>query len=1284
MPSSPATSTVSSIEEHVIALHDFSSNNATCLSFQQGQIIKVYTRDDSGWWDGEIDGNRGWFPSNYVDESGISIGGGAGGSPVGGGTPDMRSSSQLPSIQTEEDYSENERKDVGYSNDREREKYLSYVTAPNGIEAAAAASSSTSTSKSYSKEKRRPPSPPLRNRNYSNSYQNQTPDSPSSVNSSNHQGSSYSSSGVVDPIVHAIALLHNAARAHRVAHFQPSTSCVISSVRSVLSATDCLTRESPVLQAHPILGKERKQILSELSRLVNQSRKASAHMDREVEWEREREMDSMLSMADQVLKNVRRFLEVAIECGVDVPNRRSSVYDDLIADDRRRPSASGSVGSSTAHHLDRNEEDKTPTPDSPKSAYTYVTAHTNALNSPRSARFNLGKSRSHRSSQSDEEDGDVDNGSGSENRKSGPFLLPRSAASNRPSSKLKPQDGNGTSNSGSRIRSGSTSEDPMESAGESLDSTSRSGSGSGSSDSVNEPVTPGPSLRSPLEVILRVREAESNLLSLVAAFIGHAHTHTRDSPGSSFAHLIKTTTETVEGARELLTVIEAVRNNPQLQASHPNDMQDLWIKREGLYEATTALVTAVRLITSPNPPNSVTSTPSISSAYGEDDDKTRLLETATSIYRTGQECAKWADFYLKRADPGLLILLEGRDLLSSSGEENRRTHESSSIQADGNDLEREEEGSTPGGKRNNHTLSFLGRKATSLSCLKERYENPDYVNSFGKVDESDGEDGSRGRSSGEVDGDGDVSRDGRSSTDSTRRIESTPTPNGIGPHDPARDSFTSSRPSLSERRGVSTPTPLMGRARASTTAGATRPQVPGRRLPPAPESYSNGEFSESESISRDHSVSTAVSTRSTSTIDTSARPSMEHPDSDPFPASSSIELPHTAPLPRNLQREVTDQLSRRGVSEQTRHYQQESSSPTPSSISSFPSGGRFRSGTMDDRSLPSLPPMEAKFMAPEFDPTDVSYNSEGQVTGATLEALVEKIAPHDTTPDNTFSRTFFLCFRLFTTPLALFEILVARYNLQPPTDIDLTEEELDCWNEKKATPIRVRTLNVFKTWLETHWHPPTDHVVLDGLIEFLRNSLPTTGPLARQGQRLADLAQKRIISGPLKSNALGGNSLIRPGGGLQRAVSTDRLKTVVQSSGVIGIDGLSLNKGNAQTPAPTISKAMLLSLRASPATSINVTDFDPLELARQLTLMESKVYCAISPEELLGQEFSKKAGVSNAVHVKSMSSLSTHITGWISACILGEGDARKRTQLVKFFVKLGDVSVPIPLCLERA
>lgn len=54
------------------------------LDFKAGEIIRVHTRDASGWWDGEIgtvnvsqevvvgrDGpRRGWFPSNYVREMG--------------------------------------------------------------------------------------------------------------------------------------------------------------------------------------------------------------------------------------------------------------------------------------------------------------------------------------------------------------------------------------------------------------------------------------------------------------------------------------------------------------------------------------------------------------------------------------------------------------------------------------------------------------------------------------------------------------------------------------------------------------------------------------------------------------------------------------------------------------------------------------------------------------------------------------------------------------------------------------------------------------------------------------------------------------------------------------------------------------------------------------------------------------------------------------------------------------------------------------------------------------
>jgi len=61
--------TSSTLFEYVQALHDYSavaSGSNVCLSFHAGQIIKVLSRDTSGWWDGELEDRRGWFPSNYV------------------------------------------------------------------------------------------------------------------------------------------------------------------------------------------------------------------------------------------------------------------------------------------------------------------------------------------------------------------------------------------------------------------------------------------------------------------------------------------------------------------------------------------------------------------------------------------------------------------------------------------------------------------------------------------------------------------------------------------------------------------------------------------------------------------------------------------------------------------------------------------------------------------------------------------------------------------------------------------------------------------------------------------------------------------------------------------------------------------------------------------------------------------------------------------------------------------------------------------------------------------
>lgn len=50
----------------VQALHSYEPSVDGCLQFRRGDLLLVYNRDKSGWWDGVCHGKRGWFPSEYV------------------------------------------------------------------------------------------------------------------------------------------------------------------------------------------------------------------------------------------------------------------------------------------------------------------------------------------------------------------------------------------------------------------------------------------------------------------------------------------------------------------------------------------------------------------------------------------------------------------------------------------------------------------------------------------------------------------------------------------------------------------------------------------------------------------------------------------------------------------------------------------------------------------------------------------------------------------------------------------------------------------------------------------------------------------------------------------------------------------------------------------------------------------------------------------------------------------------------------------------------------------
>ncbi|KZT34584.1 ras GEF [Sistotremastrum suecicum HHB10207 ss-3] len=285
------------------------------------------------------------------------------------------------------------------------------------------------------------------------------------------------------------------------------------------------------------------------------------------------------------------------------------------------------------------------------------------------------------------------------------------------------------------------------------------------------------------------------------------------------------------------------------------------------------------------------------------------------------------------------------------------------------------------------------------------------------------------------------------------------------------------------------------------------------------------------------------------------------------------------------------------------------------------------------------------FVRAERDPRDIAYNSEGLVVGASLRVLIEKMTPHDAFVDASFSNVFFLTFRFFASPEVIIDELIARFDIWPPAS--LSEEELPLWSKTIAFPVRLRVSNFVKIWLEIYWRADTDVVVLPKMQEFVQNTMAALfpGPSAR----ILDLIRARMKASQSESSP---SSDI-----VNRTVSADRLKDMGAPVSPVSPSDI---------PRPNITKGLFNSLRTKDYTSVVPTDFDSLELARQLTIMESALYRAVTPDEVL--EVGRPGAPSR--NVKAVTTLSTGITGWVTECILSEFDLKKRVTLLKFFVKL--------------
>ncbi|ORX58876.1 ras GEF [Hesseltinella vesiculosa] len=260
----------------------------------------------------------------------------------------------------------------------------------------------------------------------------------------------------------------------------------------------------------------------------------------------------------------------------------------------------------------------------------------------------------------------------------------------------------------------------------------------------------------------------------------------------------------------------------------------------------------------------------------------------------------------------------------------------------------------------------------------------------------------------------------------------------------------------------------------------------------------------------------------------------------------------------------------------------------------------------------------------DYKASEIVFNMEGSVKGGTLEALVVRLTLHDYL-DMNFINTFLLTYRSFSTSMQLLKLLEQRYLIEQPAN--LTPEQVETWTNKKLKLIRLRVFNVLKTWLEMAYNNEDDTDVLDELERFTTTTIRST--LRFSAEQLERLIAKR------------------------RASSKDTLKKMVLTLPM-------------SPPIPILPRNRK---------KFRLLDLDPLEVARQMTIMDFKLYSAIRPVECLNKAWSREddePGSSVAINIRASIEYCNQVTSWVSDAILSQHEVKKRVTLIKFWVQVAE------------
>jgi len=331
------------------------------------------------------------------------------------------------------------------------------------------------------------------------------------------------------------------------------------------------------------------------------------------------------------------------------------------------------------------------------------------------------------------------------------------------------------------------------------------------------------------------------------------------------------------------------------------------------------------------------------------------------------------------------------------------------------------------------------------------------------------------------------------------------------------------------------------------------------------------------------------------------------------------------------------------------------------------------------------------------------------IVAATMEKLVSSLADGEV-PDLEFVKDWLLSYRLIMGPLRLLNLLIERHSFTPPKGA--TSDDLE-FHKIYSPVVKLRVMNVLKKWLQSHYYDfSTEPRVFHSLQKFVEE-LPVDD---KWGLQLRVIMQEKnpedipfsvdkntpmeIIAVTMKRKDCGFTikKYVVEKEYYNACFTADDFLHWVQAVLFLSLDestqyGEKMMKSGLIFPLnPNIrdfSAGELYRFANFPETQPpevlapkfgnnseppKFLDINPLELARQMTLVSRQLFEAINSKELTMFEKNSwmKSSPGSAPALFSLTSYESSVTNWVASEIVVYVNTSQRVEVLRRFIQIAE------------